>query len=70
MRIGVKMHYLYHQLRDLTIFFCASQDQNFSKIHKIAKNYFWPKQKNTFLMLLNDKPNCQVSRILNKTLRE
>jgi hypothetical protein len=28
------------------------------------KNFFWPKQKNTCLMILNDKPNCQVSRIL------
>jgi hypothetical protein len=25
---------------------------------------FWPKQKNTGLMIMNDKPNCQVSRIL------
>jgi hypothetical protein len=36
----------------------------FSKIHKTDKKFFCPKQKNTCLMILNDKPNCQVSRIL------
>jgi hypothetical protein len=40
------------------------QDQNFSKIHKTDKKFFWPKQKNTCLIILNDKPNCQVSGIL------
>jgi hypothetical protein len=50
---------------NLILPFFFAQDQNFSKIHKTDKNYFWPKQKNTTcLMILNDKPNCQVSRIL------
>jgi hypothetical protein len=40
------------------------EDWNFSKIHKTNKNFFWPKQKNQCLMILNDKPNWQVSRIL------
>jgi hypothetical protein len=44
--------------------FFVAQDQNFSKIHKTDKNFFWPKQTNTCLMILNDKPNCQDSRIL------
>jgi hypothetical protein len=44
--------------------FFFAQDQNFSKIHKTDKKIFWQKQKNTCLMVLNDKPNCQVSRIL------
>jgi hypothetical protein len=36
----------------------------FQKLIKPTKNFFWRKQKNTCLMILNDKPNCQVSRIL------
>jgi hypothetical protein len=44
--------------------FFFAQDQNYSKIHKTDKKIFRPKQKNTCLMVLNDKPNCQVSRIL------
>jgi hypothetical protein len=44
--------------------FFFAHDQNFSKIHKTDKKFFWPKQKNTCLMVLNDKPNCQDSRIL------
>jgi hypothetical protein len=36
----------------------------FPKFIKPTKNFFRPKQKNTCLMVLNDKPNCQVSRIL------
>jgi hypothetical protein len=35
-----------------------------TKIHKTDINFFWPKHKNTCLMILNDNPNCQVSRIL------
>jgi hypothetical protein len=53
---------IYSQLRDLTIFF---RDQNFSKIHKTEKKIvFGQNKKITCLMILNDKPNCQVSRIL------
>jgi hypothetical protein len=36
----------------------------FSKIHKTEKKNLWPKQKITCFILLNDKPNYQVSRIL------
>jgi hypothetical protein len=36
----------------------------FQKFIKPTKSFFWPKQKSTCLMILNDKPNCQVSRIL------
>jgi hypothetical protein len=36
----------------------------FQKFIKPTKNFFWPKQKNMCFMTLNDKPNCQVSRIL------
>jgi hypothetical protein len=46
----------------LQIFF--AQDLNFSKIHKTEKNFFWPEPKNTCIMILNDKPNSQDSRIL------
>jgi hypothetical protein len=41
-----------------------AQNHNFSKIHKTEKNICLAKTKNTSLMILNDKPNCQVSRIL------
>jgi hypothetical protein len=44
--------------------FFFAQDQNFLKIHKTDKNFFWPKQKNTCLMIINNKTNCLVSRIL------
>jgi hypothetical protein len=47
--------------------FCFAHDQNFSKIHQIDKKLFWPKQKNMYLIILNGKPNCQVSRILMKS---
>jgi hypothetical protein len=46
------------------LWFFFAQDQNFSKIHKTDKKIFRSKQKNTCLMILKDKPNCQVSRIL------
>jgi hypothetical protein len=36
----------------------------FQKFIKPTKKFFWPKQKNKCLMILNDKANCQVSRIL------
>jgi hypothetical protein len=36
--------------------FFFGQDQNFSKIHKTDKIFFWPKQKNMCLMILNVKP--------------
>jgi hypothetical protein len=45
------------QFRDVTIFF--AQDQYFSKIHKTDKKIFLAKTKK-----FNDKPNCQVPRIL------
>jgi hypothetical protein len=58
MKIGWKMHYL----QPITWFY---EDQNFSKIHKTDKKIFFGQNKtNTFLMILNDKPNCQVSSIL------
>jgi hypothetical protein len=41
-----------------------AQDQNFSKIHKIDQKLFLAKTKNKCFMILNDKPNCQVSTIL------
>jgi hypothetical protein len=44
--------------------FFFAQDQNFLKFHKTDKKNFFAKTKNTCLMILNDKPNCQVSRIL------
>jgi hypothetical protein len=62
MRIGWKMHYL-QPITWFYIFFFA-QDQNFSKIHKTDKKIILAKTKKTCLMILNDKPNCQVSRIL------
>jgi hypothetical protein len=35
----------------------------------LFKVNFWSKQKNTCLVILNDKPNCQVSRIfMNRRL--
>jgi hypothetical protein len=37
---------------------------NFSEIHKTDKKKFVAKQKNTCLIILNDKPNCQVPRIV------
>jgi hypothetical protein len=38
------------------------QDQNHSKIQQIDKKFFFGQNnKNT---ILNDKPNCQVSKIL------
>jgi hypothetical protein len=37
---------IYSQLRDLTIFFV--QDQNFQKLMKPKKKFFWPKQKKYF----------------------
>jgi hypothetical protein len=53
----------------LRLFF--ARDQIFSKIHKTDKNFFLAKtkklnnkQKNKCLIILNDKPNCQVSKIL------
>jgi hypothetical protein len=36
----------------------------FQNIIKPTKKFFWPKQKNTCLMILNDKPHCQLPRIL------
>jgi hypothetical protein len=36
----------------------------FQKFKKPAKNFFWAKQKNKCLIILNDKPKCQVSWIL------
>jgi hypothetical protein len=44
--------------------FLFAQDQKFSKIHKTDKNFFLAKSKNTCLMILNDKPNWQISMIL------
>jgi hypothetical protein len=45
--------------------FFFTQDQNFSKIHKTEKKiFFGQNKKNKCLMILNDTPNCQVSRIL------
>jgi hypothetical protein len=32
------------------------------------KKIYWPKQKNTCFMILNDKPNCQVSKFLMSPL--
>jgi hypothetical protein len=62
MRIGWKMHYL----QPITWFydFFLRKTKIFRKFIKPTKKFFWPKQKNTCLMILNDKPNCQVSRIL------
>jgi hypothetical protein len=62
MRIGWKMHYL----QPITGFydFFLRKTKIFQKFIKPTKNFFWQKQKNTCLMVLNDKPNCQVSRIL------
>jgi hypothetical protein len=34
----------------------------FEKFIKPTKNFFWPKQINTCLMILNEKPNYAVSR--------
>jgi hypothetical protein len=31
---------------------------------KSLQKFIWPKQENTCLIILNDKPNCQVSRVL------
>jgi hypothetical protein len=65
---------IFRQLRDLMIFF--DQDQNFSKIRQIGK-FFLVKTNEYVLMILNDKPSCQVSKIIMnrrpihvKTLRE
>jgi hypothetical protein len=42
-----------------------AQDQNFTKIHKTDKIIVLANtKKNACLMVLNEKPNCQVSRIL------
>jgi hypothetical protein len=54
---------IYRQLRDLTIIFLR-KTKIFQKFIKPTKKFFWPKQKKTCVMILNDKPNCQVSRIL------
>jgi hypothetical protein len=56
------MHYL-QPIRDFTIFFLCKTNI-FQKFIKPTKKFFWPKQKNTCLMILEDKPNCQISRIL------
>jgi hypothetical protein len=56
-----------NQLRNLTIFFGARP--KFFKNSKTDKIFFWEKQKNTFLMILNDKAKCQISRILMKPRR-
>jgi hypothetical protein len=53
MRIGWKMHYL----QPITWFY-----DFFLRQTKIFQKFI--KQKNTCLMILNEKPNCQVSRIL------
>jgi hypothetical protein len=62
MKIGWKMHYL----QPITWFyaFFLRKTNIFLKFIKPTKYFFWPKQKNTCLMILNDKPICQVSRIL------
>jgi hypothetical protein len=62
MRIGWKMHYL----QPITWFydFFLRKTKIFQNFIRSTKNFFWPKQKNTCLMVLNDKPNCQVSSIL------
>jgi hypothetical protein len=62
MRIGWKMHYLQPITWFYDFFLCKTK--TFQKFIKPTKIFFWPKQKNTCLMILNDKPNCQVSRIL------
>jgi hypothetical protein len=58
MKISEKMH----QLRDLTIFFLR-KTKIFQIFIKPTKKNFWPKKKGC-LIILNDKPNCQASRIL------
>jgi hypothetical protein len=62
MRIGWKMHYL----QPITWFydFFLPTTKIFQKFIKPTKKLLWPKQKNKCLMVLNDKPNCQVSKIL------
>jgi hypothetical protein len=50
--------------KNVILRFFFAQDQNFSKFHKTYKKNVWPKQKNRCLIIFNDKPNCQVSRIL------
>jgi hypothetical protein len=42
--------------------FFFAQEQNFSKIHKTDKEIFLAKK--SFLIILNDKPNSKLSRIL------
>jgi hypothetical protein len=55
-----------HYLQPITWFydFFLRKTKIFQKLIKPTKNFFWPKQKNMCFMILNDKPNCQVSRIL------
>jgi hypothetical protein len=59
MRIGEKIYYL---SVNNVIFF--GQNQNFPKIHKTEKKIYVAQTKNTCLIILTDKQNCQVSRIL------
>jgi hypothetical protein len=58
---------IYSQLRDFTIVF--AQDQNFSKIHQIDKNLFWPKQKKYIAKLSSFKDFDKPSSHLCKTQR-
>jgi hypothetical protein len=47
------------------ITFKKSVNHENSKTRQIDKKFFWQKQKSMdFMMILNDKPNCQVSKIL------
>jgi hypothetical protein len=45
-------------------FFFLRKTKFIHKFIKPTKKIFRPKQKNTCLVILNHKPNCQVSRIL------
>jgi hypothetical protein len=58
---SVKKCIVYSQLLDLRFFF--AKEQNFSKIHKTYKKKSRSKQKNMFLLILNDQLNFQVSSI-------
>jgi hypothetical protein len=61
MKIGGKMYYFYDHLRDSPIFF--AQDI-FQKFTSSQKNLLGQNKKRMCFFTLNDKPNCQVSRIL------